>query len=106
MPGGSRFLVLSVAKSPESAGAMTQGIIFPLMFLGGLFFPVMELPGVIRWVVLVNPVTYLINGLRDTLGVYPSPTSFYLNIGVPALWFIGGSIIAAGFFKWNPGGER
>ena len=100
------FLVLSFANSPESAGAMTQGLIFPLMFLGGLFFPVMGLPGIIRWIVLINPVTYLINGLRDTLGVYPSPTSFHLNIGIPALWLIGGSLIAVKFFRWNPGGEK
>ncbi len=100
------FFILSVVRSQESAGTMTQAFIYPMMFLGGLFFPVMGLPGLLRIIVLINPVTYLINGLRDVLGVYPSPTSFIMNITVPAVWLIAGIIISSRFFNWNPGGEK
>lgn len=100
------YIVLAFARTTEAAGTMTQGLVYPLIFLGGLFFPVMGLPGFLRIIVLINPVTYLINGLRDTLGVYPSPTSFYLNIGIPALWLIAGIFIASKYFSWNPKGKE
>lgn len=99
------FLVLGLVKSKESVGIITSAIIYPLAFLGGIFFPVTEIPGFIRFIVLINPVTYLTNGMRDLLGIYPSTTSPILNILVPAAWLVVGLIVSALSFKWNPGGE-
>ena len=40
---------------------------YPLMFLGGLYFPVLHLAYPLKLLVVANPVTYLVNGLRDSL---------------------------------------
>ena len=95
------FLVASLAKSANAAAALTNIVLYPMMFLGGLFFPVMGVPEIVRVVVLVNPVTYLINGLRDTLGVYPSATSDLLNLVVPSVWLILCTIISITRFRWE-----
>lgn len=99
------FLVLALIKSKESVGMVTQGLIYPMAFLGGIFFPVTEMPGLIKIIVMINPMTYLVNGLRDTLGVYPSPTPGYLNLLVPGIWLLIGLIASVKFFRWNPEGD-
>lgn len=99
------FIVLAVIKSKESVGMVTQGLIYPMAFLGGVFFPVTEMPGLIKIIVMINPMTYLVNGLRDILDVYPSPTAGYLNLIVPGVWLFIGLIVSVKFFRWNPDGD-
>ena len=99
------FVILSFTDSMQSGSALAQGAFYPLIFLGGLFFPVTNLPGILGIIVRLNPVTYLINGLREALGVYSSPTSSALNLLIPGIWLIAGILISLKFFTWNPGGE-
>lgn len=99
------FLLLSVVKNKESVGVVTQGVIYPMAFLGGMFFEVSNLSGIMSLIVKINPMNYLVNGMRDALGIYPSPTPVLLNILVPAIWMFGSIIISSYKFSWNPGGE-
>jgi len=82
------FFLASVSRTTSSANAISQILNFPLQFLGGIYFPVTGVPWAIRWIVLINPITYLVSGIRDALGIMKSPYPFYLNITVPALWII------------------
>lgn len=99
------FLLLSIIKSKESAGVITQAVMYPVAFLGGMFFEVSNLSGVISLAAKINPMYYLVNGMRDALGIYPSPTPVILNLLVPAIWTFGSIIISSNKFNWNPGGE-
>ena len=99
------FLLLSIVKNKESVGVVTQAVIYPMAFLGGMFFEVSNLSGVISLVAKINPMYYLVNGMRDVLGIYPSPTPVILNLFVPAIWMFGSIIISSYKFSWNPGGE-
>ncbi len=80
------FFVSSVSKNTNSASVIAQIIQFPLQFLGGIYFPVFDVPWIIRWIVIINPITYLAAGIRDTLGIMPSPYPLYLTILVPLLY--------------------
>lgn len=82
------FFIASVSKTTNSANAITQVLNFPLQFLGGLYFPITSVPWVIRWIVIINPITYLASGIRDSLGVMRSPYPTILTILVPLLWSI------------------
>ncbi|RAK10262.1 ABC-type multidrug transport system permease subunit [Halanaerobium saccharolyticum] len=99
------FFLLSIVKNKESVGVVTQAVIYPMAFLGGMFFEVSNLSGVISLAAKINPMYYLVNGMRDALGIYPSPTSLILNLFVPAIWMFGSIIISSYKFSWNPGGE-
>lgn len=99
------FLLLSIIKNKESAGVVTQAVIYPMAFLGGMFFDVSNLSGVVSLAAKINPMYYLVNGMRDALGIYPSPTPLMLNLLVPAVWMLGSIIISSHKFSWNPRGE-
>ncbi len=99
------FMVLSLVKSKESVGVVTQALTYPMAFLSGIFFEVTGMTGILGLIVAINPMTYLVNGMRDILGVYPSPTSDLLNLIVPAIWMIGSIAISLVKFSWNPGGD-
>ncbi|MFW5790613.1 MAG: ABC transporter permease [Bacillota bacterium] len=99
------FLVLSIVKSKESTGVVTNALIYPMAFLGGIFFEVSGISGPLGLFVSINPMTYLVNGMRDTLGIYPSPTSQALNLLIPAAWMLVAVTISIIKFNWNPGGD-
>lgn len=80
------FFISSIAKNVNSAAIIAQILNFPLQFLGGIYFPVTDVPWFIKWIVVINPVTYLAAGVRDTLGIMPSPYPIYLTILVPIIY--------------------
>lgn len=82
------LLIASVSKTANAAGSLANALLYPLMFLGGLYFPVGEMPFPISIFVRINPVTYLINGFRESLSVFPSATPGFLNLLVPIVWIL------------------
>ena len=42
-------------------------VIFPLMFISGIFFPVDKLPGWLSWIAYANPITYAVDLFRYSL---------------------------------------
>jgi ABC-2 type transport system permease protein len=43
---------------------MNQFIVRPLVFFGGVFYSLAELPTLLRQVSLLNPMVYMVNGVR------------------------------------------
>jgi len=43
-------------------------LIMPIFFLSGALFPIEGVPGVLEWLVKLNPLAYGVDGLRGTLG--------------------------------------
>ena len=99
MPLG--FFVASFAKSANSGSALASMFNFLFMFLGGLFFPITNVPFAVKAIAYSIPTTYLANGLRAAMGVSPSPTSIYLNILVPVLWAVVMTLYSVRHFKWE-----
>ena len=96
------FMILSLLKNAQSSAALAQGLFYPMLFLGGVFFPVTDMPGFLQVIILINPVTYLVNGLRDAAGVFTSPTPTYLNVLLPGLWLLLALLISVKKFSWRP----
>jgi len=80
------FLIASMSRTANAAMAIAQLINVPMLFLGGLFFPVGELPGVLTALVHANPISYLADGLRASLNVGTREFPFWASVGVPILW--------------------
>lgn len=98
------LFIASAAPTANSANGIINTLIYPMMFLGGLYFPLSGAPAVVRFIVAINPVTYLINGLRDSLNVMTSPTSFTQNILIPSLWLVFCIVFSLLKFKSDPQG--
>jgi ABC-2 type transport system permease protein len=58
------FIIGIWADNFEKLQLVPLLIITPLTFLGGTFYSIEVLPPFWRWVSLLNPVVYLVNGFR------------------------------------------
>ncbi len=95
------FLITSLAKTGDGGMAIANILNIPLIFLGGLFFPVGNLPLGLKVVVLANPVTYLAAGLRASLGLGNEGMPILASIVVPLAWIGVCSLIAARRIAWE-----
>jgi ABC-2 type transport system permease protein len=90
--GGLCFANLGItvafwAKSFDQMSAVSGFILMPLIYLGGVFFSVDNLPGFWRSISLYNPLLYMINGVRyGILGI--SDVSFLHSLGVSLVAFV------------------
>ncbi len=57
----------SLMDSPEGFGLISSFVIFPLFFLSGALFPIKNLPAWLYSFVVVNPVSYAVDGLRTVI---------------------------------------
>jgi ABC-2 type transport system permease protein len=64
---GLGLIFASVMKDIQGFGLIMQMIIFPLFFLSGAIFPLMNLPKFLRYISYLDPLTYGVEGLRKTL---------------------------------------
>ena len=54
-------------ESPEGFQLIISFVIFPLFFLSGALFPINNLPSWMSPLVMLNPITYSVDGLRGIL---------------------------------------
>ncbi|WP_335869458.1 ABC transporter permease [Bacillus sp. 2205SS5-2] len=95
------FIIAGIAKNPESAGPIAGFVTFPMLFLGGVFFPISNMPDIIQPIVKILPIAHLSSALRETMNL---GTSFF-ELGAETLilgaWLIGGFALASYVFKWE-----
>lgn len=95
------FMMASLIPNLQQATVITNLFFTVMMFLGGLFFDVFNIPIVLRWFVYLNPVTYLASGMRASLGISKVPYPDYLSYVVPLAWILVSVLISARFFRWT-----
>ena len=73
------------AKSFDSLSVFTNFMLMPLIYLGGLFYPVQQLPSPWNTISMFNPLYYLIEGFRAAIlgkGEIPILISFSISTGL------------------------
>jgi ABC-2 type transport system permease protein len=100
MAAGTVSLGLAIGSqmtSFEGFGLVQSFVVLPLYFLSGALFPLTNLPGWLMAVTRLNPLTYIVDGMRGALlGIYQfSP---WLDAGI-ALGFMA-VFIAIGTFAF------
>ncbi|HDS29011.1 MAG TPA: ABC transporter permease [Candidatus Acetothermia bacterium] len=96
------FLVTVLAKTANAGMATANILNMPMMFLSGMFFPVAGLPLFVRVLVLANPVTYLLEALRKSVGVQDATLMPWpWTLIVPLAWIVFCSTIAARRLRWD-----
>ncbi|MDN4527396.1 ABC transporter permease [Fictibacillus fluitans] len=95
------FIIAGIAKTPESAGPIAGFLSFPMLFLGGVFFPIKNMPEFLQPIVHILPIAHLTTAMRETMNVGAS----FMSLGTEALvlggWIIGAFIVASLTFKWE-----
>ncbi len=62
---GLGLLVASRMRSQQGFQLIVQLLIFPLIFLSGVFFPVNNVPGWLEAISKINPLTYGVDAIRQ-----------------------------------------
>ena len=94
---GAGVIVGIFAKTWDSIMVITNFFFMPLIFLGGVFWSIEMLPDFWRNISMINPLYWMINGLRfATLGV--SDTSHELSLGISILFALFFSILSSYLF--------
>ena len=94
---GAGVIVGIFAKTWDSIMVITNFFFMPLIFLGGVFWSIDMLPDFWRNFSLINPLYWMINGLRyATLGI--ADTSHELSLGISILFAFFFSILASFLF--------
>lgn len=92
----------TVIKSAEGSSAVVNAIYLPAAFISGAFFSAHSFPHFLRAIANVLPLAYLIRLVRDValrgVEIWNRPGA----VAVVAAWGIGGAIIAARRFRWEP----
>jgi len=98
---GFGFLIASLAKTGESGMAIANIVNMPIMFLSGLFFLVANLPLFLRVILYLNPLSYLAEGLRFSLGTGQVTLPLPLTFLVPLGWTGFSAFVAARRLRWD-----
>ena len=75
------LVIACIVKTRERFMGIGQVLTMPLFFASNAIYPLELMPGWLRTIATVNPLTYLVDALRDTMivgghGVYPLALSF------------------------------
>jgi ABC-2 type transport system permease protein len=73
---GLGIVITSFTKDQETAQMLMMTIMFPMMFLGGVFFPIQQMPWYMQDISKFLPLTYVSDALRKVM---------VLGAGIPAI---------------------
>lgn len=90
---GMGFTVSAFAKTVESVPAIANIVAFPMLFLGGVFFPIDSMPNWLQHIVQYMPLTYFAHALREVMGNGAS----FSGIATDLYWMLGWSIALVAF---------
>lgn len=98
---GMGLAISTASRSPESANLLGSALSFPMMFLGGTFWPREFMPKALQPVISALPLTPLVEAMRgvaargETLAAY-LPGLLYLVV-----WGVASFLVAGWRFKWE-----
>ncbi|GAE30753.1 ABC transporter permease [Halalkalibacter hemicellulosilyticus] len=95
------FIIAGLAKNPESAGPIAGFVTFPMLFLGGVFFPISNMPDPIQLIVKVLPIAHLSSALRETMNIGTPFLELKMETLILGAWLVGGFAVASWVFKWE-----
>jgi ABC-2 type transport system permease protein len=64
---GFGLIIATKLGNLEGFMAIMNLIIFPIFFLSGALFPMQSMPSWLRYIMYIDPLTYGVDGLRNTL---------------------------------------
>ncbi|MDD1770807.1 MAG: ABC transporter permease [Methanomassiliicoccales archaeon] len=94
------MLLGTVIKDAETGMAISNAIGFPMMFLAGSFFPIESYPGFLQAAAYFMPLTYLNNGLRDTM-VYGNTGSALINLAIVLAIGVFFALLSSKLMSWK-----
>ena len=89
------------AKNENQAAPLSQIIVFPMMFLSGVFFPRFAMPEVLQKVSTFFPLTPVVDGVRLVVTEGKTILELGPQVGLLAIWIVIIYFIAFRTFRWE-----
>jgi ABC-2 type transport system permease protein len=104
--GSVAFIALGLCiggrvNTEDATAALSNLIVLPMTFLGGVFFPLSAAPTPVRVIAHFLPLTYLAEGLQDVAVRDHSFASTLPNLGALALFAVALAVLALRLFRWQ-----
>jgi len=94
--------VSAFCPTPDAAGTIGPFSAVILSFISGVFIPIDQIPQWLQEVGKVFPLYHLAAGLQVSFGTSSGTGLSANDVAVLALWAIGGGVVAARNFRWEP----
>jgi ABC-2 type transport system permease protein len=95
------FVIGSFARNPELATSLTFLISFPMMFLGGSYFPTDGAPAFLAPIIKVLPLTYLNDALRQIINNGADLAAVRIDALALAAWMVAALLLSFRAFRWE-----
>ena len=95
------YLLGSMPRDADSAAGVTMLVSFPMMFLGGSYFPTDGAPAFLQPLIQALPLTYLNHALRTVMMSGGGLLDIQLDLLVLAGWTVGALLVATRLLKWD-----
>ncbi|MFI5274664.1 MAG: ABC transporter permease, partial [Ktedonobacterales bacterium] len=95
------FVAGSFARTPETAQTVTFLVSFPMMFLGGSYFPVDSAPAFLVPLIHAFPLTYLNSALRSIMNNGAGLAGVQTDLLVLVAWLLAASLLSVRAFRWS-----
>ena len=96
---GLGVVLTSFAKDQETAVMMMTTIMFPMMFLSGVFFPIEQMPWFMQAISRFLPLTYVADSLRKVMVLGASIPELSFELSILIIFGIVMTAIAVPVFK-------
>jgi ABC-2 type transport system permease protein len=76
------ILIAALVRQRERVQGLGQLIMMPLFFASNALYPVSIMPPYVEYIALFNPLSYMVDGLRELMVGVPGHFGIWLSLGV------------------------
>ena len=95
------FAVAGFFKKSQAANAGILLVSFPMMFLGGSYFPVSQIGGVLGGIIHALPLYYLNDALRQIVNNGAGWAAIQTSVLILAAWVVASLLVTWRAFRWQ-----
>lgn len=95
------FCLGSIAKTQQAVMAVGNIVIFPQIFLSGVFYPIESMPALIQPIAYVLPLSFVSTAMREIANSGASLLSITPSLLGIAAWLVVSFVLATRLFVWK-----
>lgn len=95
------FCLGSIAKTQQAVMAVGNIVIFPQIFLSGIFYPIESMPALVQPIANVLPLSFVSTGMREIANNGASLLEIAPSLLGIAVWFGIAFVLATRLFVWK-----
>lgn len=104
--GASVFLIIglvlaSIAKNADTVEPMSRAVTMPMIFLGGVLFPIESMPAWLQPISRALPLSYMSDALRKVVSEGASLSAIQTDLLILLAWGVIAFVVASRIFRWE-----